>query len=206
VSDLTGEKRRRTIVQRSAAGLSVAGVSAAVILTGSAASSASAGAAPSAAPRGGNTLTETTSSAAGTMKIQVKYRNEPRGKIKLLAVTYSGDSKIAIRKPGLLFVFSPGNPLGPPPGPIRHKKPWRRAVSPRILVFSVSVRAGHLHDFAGALPPRLIAAANRGGGFPARELLSVSLAALPRPKGHGPTRISIHPVMQAGLILTPEFP
>jgi hypothetical protein len=108
--DLTSERppegrgRRRTITQRSVSGLSALGLGAAVLITG-AAHHAAAPASPIAAARGVTTLTETTSSAAGTMTVHVRYRPTRAG-AELVAITYSGSSHASVRHPSLTFTLS----------------------------------------------------------------------------------------------------
>lgn len=190
-------RRRRAIAQQSLGGLSVAGIAAAVIFAGAAAAPV----APAAAgATGGNTLTATTSSPTGDMTVQVKYRYEPRGKIKLLSVTYFGDSKVAAKKPSLIFVFGPANLPGPPQ--MQHRSQWQSVKVHGFFFFFVSLRGADLHNFAGSLPARDIDATNRKGGLIGNETLSVTLASVVKSKA-GSLQVQLRPVMQDGLVLTP---
>jgi hypothetical protein len=154
------------------------------------------------APRG-NTLTETTSSPAGDMTVQVKYGYEARGKIKLLSVTYSGDSKVAVKKPTLIFMLGPANLAGPPWKQYRNQS--QSAKVHGFFLFFVSLRAADLHNFAGSLPARDINATNRKGGLIGNETLSVTLASVVKSKA-GSLQVQVRPVMQDGLVLTPGRP
>ena len=194
-------RRRRAIAQQSLGGLSVAGVAAAVIFAGAA--GAPAAPASSGALLGGNTLIETTSSPTGDMTVQVKYRYEPRGKIKLLSVTYSGDSKVAAKKPSLIFMFGPADLSGPPQE--QHRSQWQSVKVHGFFLFFVSLRGADLHNFAGSLPASDIDATNRKGGLIGNETLSVTLASVVKSKA-GSLQVQVRPVMQDGLVLTPGRP
>ena len=103
-----GNRRRgRVIAQRSIGGLSVLGVSAAVIFAG--VSHAPVAPSSSTSARAVITLTETTSSAAATLTVEVKYRAERHDTIKVLSIMYTVNSRAAIRRPALGFTFQPAS-------------------------------------------------------------------------------------------------
>ena len=103
-----GNRRRgRAIAQRSIGGLSVLGVSAAVIFAG--VSHAPVTPSSSSAARGVITLTETTSSAAARLTIEVRYRAEGHDTTKVLSIRYSVKTRAAIRVPALGFTFQPAS-------------------------------------------------------------------------------------------------
>lgn len=103
-----GNRRRtRTIGQRSIGSLSVLSVSAAVIVAGAVHPFHGAASHPASGTAGVTTLIETTASAAGLVTIEVKYRNGPPGKVKLLGVTFAGTTTASIRRPALLVEFGP---------------------------------------------------------------------------------------------------
>ena len=215
----TSGRLRRTMARRSVVGVSVASVIAGVLVTGAAASSA-ASSGRSASPdslRNGNNVTQTTSSAVGTMTVKVKYQFEPkRGNVKLLAVSFSGDAAGRVKNPALILSLTPS---GPPclfvqvPAPataagygrqVQCRGPGARRV--RVLIVVISLRGANLKDFSGSLPLRLIDATRRGGGVPAGEILSVGLASISGKARPGPQRsFSARGVMQLGLVLTPSI-
>jgi hypothetical protein len=98
-------RRRRTITQRSIGGLSVAGLSAVAIFTGTAGHLA-APASSSTAGRGVTTLTQTASSSAGMMTIRVKYQGPGLRHVRLISLSYSGHSNVKVRHPVLIFTLA----------------------------------------------------------------------------------------------------
>lgn len=103
-----GNRRRaRTIGQRSIGGLSMLGISAAVIVGGAAHPFHGGADHPSGTAAGVTTLTETSATSAGTMTAEVKYRNGPPGKVKLLGVTFTGTTTASIRKADVFVEFGP---------------------------------------------------------------------------------------------------
>jgi hypothetical protein len=216
--NLTGGGLRRSIVRRSVVGVSVASVVAGLILTSAAASSAASSgrAATPDSLRNGNNVTQSTSSAAGTLTAKVKYQFEPkRGTVKLLAVSFAGDAAGTVKNPALIVSLSPGGP----PCAVQFRAPVSPAGQPRqvqcrvpghrrvqVLVIVISLRGANLKDFSGSLPLRLIDSTRGHGGVPAGEILSVNLASISS-RGSGRQRnFSAHPVMQLGMVLTPSIP
>lgn len=194
-------RRRRTIAQQSLGGLSVASVAAVAIFAGVAGGVPVAPASSSGATPAGHTLTETTSSRAGDMTIQAKYRYEPHGRIKLLSVTYSGDAQVAVRKPSLLFEFGSGNPQGTPPATNRQPRQPTK-LRGYVFLFFVNLRSAALHDFTGSLPVRDIAFLNKNGGLSGGETLSVTLSSRVKPTAPAGKQVSLRPVMQDDFVLT----
>jgi hypothetical protein len=132
-------RRIRAITQRSIGGLSAVGLGAAVLFTGTAHHLGSNPAAASGAVSGGNTLTATTTTAAGDLTTQVKYQDEPAGKVRILSVTYSGDLKVPLKKRSLLlFEFGPG---------LANGKPVKHSV---IIAFGALLPKGQ-HHFSGSI-------------------------------------------------------
>jgi hypothetical protein len=139
-------RRRRTMAQRSAGGLSVLGLSAAVLITG-AAHQPAAPASPTAAA-GVTTLTETTSSATGTMTIRVRYRSVPSGWARLLSITYSGSARASAPRPALVLTL----------------RPLSSAPARRLYGVSVAIRLSQseLGHFTGSVPLRLLRQLDKG--------------------------------------------
>lgn len=204
MSDLTNEVRsssagnrgrRRSIARRSLAGLSAAGLAATVVLT----SAAGSGAATAGRPvpvRAGTTLTGTTSSAAGVMGLRVRYV-APRQKAGFRSVTFTGHSRVTVRRATLVFVLSPVLPRvvkGASGASTIRVKP-----GPRVIVIALKLRPG-THNFAGSLPRRLLATLSRAGGPVLGETLSMTLAS--SQSVHHGVRV-FRPVMQVGLELSP---
>jgi hypothetical protein len=185
VSDLTSTSR---IVRRSAGGLSVAGLIAAAILTSVVSSAPASAVAGSPASPGQNTVTQTTSSSAGTMTVEVKDHRGRRG-LTVATVTYTFTAAAAIKRPALNILFVPSVP------PLVH----RRLANRRIVAFHVNLK-GPLTTFSGALPARVIAMVNRNGGLQGGYTLMANLASIIKK-----TRRSITAslVMQDGIVLTP---
>ncbi len=204
-----GARRFRPLIgRRTAAGISVAGLVAAAILTSVASSApASAAAGSPGLPSGQTTVSQTTSSSAGTMTIQVMDHRGRHG-LKVASVTYSVSSAAAIKSPTLTFVFSPSGPLLVPPVPPRklHRVPPRklhrvlpRKLPLRVLVFTVNLK-GPQTSFSGALPAKEIAALNQHGGLPGGYTLTVNLGSIIKKTKRG---IAARILMQEGLVLNP---
>lgn len=188
-------RRRRSIARRSIAGLSAVGIATTVLMT-SAASSGAAMAGPPTPVRAGTTLTGTTSSAAGVMRMRINYV-APRRKAVFLSVTFTGHSRIAIKRPSLVFVLASALPpvtKGPNGASTIRVKP-----GPRIIVIALKLRPG-TRNFSGSFPRRLLAGLSRVGGPVPGETLSMTLASsLSLRKGVR----AFGPVMQVGLQLSP---
>jgi hypothetical protein len=218
VPDLTGEleqngrrnKSWRRIGARGLIGMSAIGATAAVVLTAAASGApATAGTHPLGHRNG---LTETTSSSAGNMTIKATYTTGPRGRIKLGAVSYVGDSSKSIKKPVLLFTLGPAFPVAvtrraPAPGEEQFKV---RNIRVPAFFFVLRLKPGELKDFSGTLPARFLRSVNRHGGLLGGETLTVSLARgqFSRVKvhsGHKSVSVFFQPAMQAGMILNPRF-
>lgn len=179
---------RRMIARRSAAGLSVASLVAAAILTSVAGSAPASAVVGSPGSPSQNTVTQTTSSSAGTMTVQVKDRRGRRG-LTVASVTYSFTAAAAIKRPSFNIIFAPSGP------PLVH----RPRVSRRIVVFHVNLK-GPLTTFSGALPARVLAQVNKNGGLQGGYDLRVNLANIIKK-----TRrfITARLIMQEGIVLTP---
>lgn len=183
-----GKRRRaRAIGQRSLSGLSVLGIGAAVVMTGVLHPvHGAAGHPASSSANTGTTLTETTRSSAGTMNVQIKYRDEARGEIQPLSIIFAGKSK-AVKKHGFITVaFGPVVSLGPAQGPGCPPKGKSGAVA-------LGVRVNKNGSFAGSLSRPLIATITRDGNLCGNEIMRVSLM-----KNAGPGSN----IMTAALILT----
>jgi len=188
-------RRRRSIARRSIAGLSAVGIATTVVLT----SAASSGAAMAARPtpvRAGTTLTGTTSSPAGVMGMRIKYV-APRRKADFLSVTFTGHSRIMVKRPSLVFVLA--SALPPVTKAPNGATTIRVKPGPRVIIIVLKLRPGTRH-FAGSLPRRLLAGLSRAGGPVPGETLSMTLASSLSP--HKGVRV-FRPVMQVGLELSP---
>jgi hypothetical protein len=110
-----GSRRRaRTIGQRSIGGLSVLSVSAAVIVGGAFHPLHGAARHPASGRAAGvTTLTETSKTSDGTLTVQVKYRNEPHGNVKVLGLTISGTPTFSLRRAFIHNFFGPAVPNAP---------------------------------------------------------------------------------------------
>ena len=150
--------RRRTIAQRSVGGLTVLGLGAAVFVTGVAHGPAAP--ASSSGTDGVTTLTETTSSSAGTMTIQVKYRPAARNLtgVRLLSITYSGSAHARPQHPVLVFTLAESGagrycPITAKRCSVTLKK--RKRGSPAVGVTIVlKLNRSELSHFTGSVPPR----------------------------------------------------
>jgi hypothetical protein len=181
-------RRRRTIAQRTAGGLSaigVVGVAGSMLLSSTPAGPGSPAAAG--AVKDGITLTETTTSAAGIMTVTVRYRLEPHRKLQLLAVRFSGASKKLVSDPALNFALT---------------TPTRHGVSSGQVII-VPLAHAHSKKFSGAIPRADIVATRKGGGLVDGETLTISLTSTGRAKGGKPAAIPGSQRLQLGMILTP---
>ncbi len=201
--------RRRAVAQCSVAGLSAAGITAAVLLAFGGAGIH--GVAADGGPTASNGLAQTTSSAAGRMTVNVTYLNAGRGKITLVSVRCAGDATATVTEPVLIFsLTSPATLITQPASkPGNHEPPRVTAVS----TFVVRLRQSGLGDFTASLPASFLASVHRDGDLAVGETLTVTLGqrlvAWNSPRlwswtpatrpGHG---TSLRPVIQAGLVLT----
>jgi hypothetical protein len=194
------QRRRRAMARRLAGGVSVAGLAGVMIVTG-VAGGAPAGPAASGTAHGVLTVTQTASSAAGTMTVQVKYRNPRRARIMPLSVTFSGTSAVAVRRPAVVVVF--GQPMPTlPPSKAAPPDPSTANRRPRMFIFVISLRPNGLRQFSGTLPRRDIRAINHAGGLPVNDTALITLATKIRVT---PRTVALRPLMQDGLILTPRL-
>jgi hypothetical protein len=133
---------RVRIARRYVAGFSALGVAAGLVLTGAA--SGSAAPAATGAPARIITLTGSTSSSAGQLKITLKYELVGRNEIKPLSLSYSGGSKLSFKNPAVIFSLQP---IAVPPGQVRIT---------RLRPFGLFIiRQIHdLGDFSGTIPAR----------------------------------------------------
>ncbi|HUJ06317.1 MAG TPA: hypothetical protein VLX31_09460 [Streptosporangiaceae bacterium] len=196
-----GRGRRKVGLRTSLAGLSVAGVAAAVLLTTAAAGVQGAAAAESSTSmRGATTSTVTSSSAAGSLTVQVKYVSGPKGGIKIDSVTYSGGANVKVSRPALMFTFGPAGPMPPAPGQRKVHKNKRAPAFFVVLRLKVTSAA----SFSGALPARLLATLNKHGGLRLGPFGGESVSVTLTSGGQVTHRrqITLHPVIQAGLLLS----
>jgi hypothetical protein len=128
-----GRRRRWAAMAVSAATVTAAAVLVPLAVRGV---TAAAPTSPAAAP-GGTMLTETTSSPAGTMTVQVRYQPDRTG-ARLLSITYSGSSHVSVRHPGLAFSL---------------KEP---VAAHRVEVVTIGIRLtqSELRHFTGSVPLR----------------------------------------------------
>jgi hypothetical protein len=183
-----GNRRHtRTIAQRSIGGLSAVGLGAAVLFTGVTHHPASNPAASGAAAAGRTvTVTVTTSSAAGTISMQIKYRNLPTKKIKVESLTYSGDSKRTVKNATLIFAFGPGlNPGNPSPLPI---------------LFFLSLPPNHGHHFSGSIPAKFLRTVDKNGLLPVNGAARIELENIKA--GWQPVGNKTEPILNAAVILS----
>jgi hypothetical protein len=186
VSDLTKTARRAL------GGLAAAGLAASLALT-TAASSASA-ATPSTA--GTQSVTETTTTANGTLTLTLTYKDGAHGRIILESASYSGDAKVAVRRPELFVSFSAGGQRVFPAG--RH----RRTVNIRVVAVGIKLNPADLSDFSGSFSAKAISNVNSHGRLTFGENVMASVLSAPRPPKHHRVTF-VHPVLNLGLILTP---
>jgi hypothetical protein len=112
VSDLTGKltgKLTDKLGKVAAVGLGAVAILA--VTAAQAAAPSSSGAA-----RGITTVTETTSSPAGSMTVKLRYRPLPHGKLKLLWLGFSGAANKYIKNPQINIEFRPPRPSRQEPG------------------------------------------------------------------------------------------
>ena len=217
MSVAAGGSRRLSIVRRSAAGLSVAGIATAVILTGTAASSAAPNTvkAPAAA-RNATTLDGGTASSAGKMTVIVTDVRRRGGALTLTSVRYAGGATVTAKNPALILTIAPAGPcLGARrtaaiasaslaaggPKPVRCPGPGRR--HERILILAIRLRLHTLASFSGKLPASIIKSINAHGGIPAGELLTTTLASITTSKSHHHRVIQAREYMQVGILVSP---
>jgi hypothetical protein len=186
VADLTKTARRAL------GGLAVAGMAASLALT-AAASSASAATTSTA---GTQSVTETTTTANGTLTLTLTYKDGAHGRIILESASYSGDAKVAVRKPELIVSFNAGGPAVFVVG--RH----RRTVKFRAIAVGVKLNPADLSDFSGSFSAKTISNINSHGRLTFGENVRASVLSAPRPPKHH-RQSFLRPVLNLGLILTP---
>jgi hypothetical protein len=186
-----GNRRRsRSIVQRSIGGLSVVGVSAALIFTGTASGQGGTAAASGAAPAG-TTLTQTVTSPAGSMTIDVRYQAAGKGKIKLDSFAFSGNAKTSAKHAVLILRIGPIVP--PAVGP--RKSPGN------VVIFSIHLDKNH--SFSGSTPRKLIVTINKH--LTRNDPLSMTLATstvFPKKPSLPKRTVRLHPLLTLGTILS----
>lgn len=182
-------------------GLSAAGITAAIALTGIA-SDASATSAPS-APARVVTLTSNSSAPTGHLTLQVKYQLQPRGRNKLLSVTFSGASRISLSHPALIVS------LRPVPLLRRHAPGGGRSV--HVIAFSLILKIHNVRNFSGALPAKVLAQISKIFASPPRHrlvlggsVLSATVASVSRPKSQAAIAVPVG--LQVGVLLGPAVP
>jgi len=188
-----GNRRRtRTVAQRSIGGLSAVGLGAAVLFTGVTHHLGSNPAASGSVP-GGNTVTVTSTSAAGSLTMAVKYLYRPAGRIKLVSVTYSGDSKKVKKNPILIITFGPG----------LDTKPNKPSQSFGIVL---KLHASQLHHFSGSLAAKFLRTLNQhgrlAGNGSARIVLGSRKKLTSQPAHKKPVTDKVTQSMTAVVILT----
>lgn len=213
VSDVTHppEPARPRRARRYLTGLSAAGVTAALALT-VAASGALASPAPSAHARV-VTLTSSSSAPSGHLTVKVNYQLEPRGRKKVLSVTFSGGSKIKLRHAALIVSVRPAllagavviHRRGCPP-----KSGTQQPCPIRVIAFTIILKIHSPGKFSGALQAKALAQISKvfarsprvgPGGY----LLSATVASVIRHK----RQIAITAVpaaLQVGVLLGPALP
>jgi hypothetical protein len=188
-----GNRRRaRTIGQRSLGGLSALGVGVAIVVSGGVHGPA----ANPAASGSANVLylTGTRSSSAGTLTVTVKYRDEPRNKIDVLSLSYSGHIRGAIIKHDTLLIgFGPSLP------PLQGSRPGKSG-SRSVLLIGVLLPTGR-HAFAGSLPSSVLRLTREHGGLSSDEALRVTLTK-ERPAKGVRTTAGGSGIASVGLLLT----
>jgi hypothetical protein len=185
-----GNRRRsRSIVQRSIGGLSVAGVSAALIFTGTASGQGGTAAASGAAPTG-TTLTQTVTSPAGSMTIDVKYQAAGKGKLKLDSLAFSGNAKTRARHAVVILRVGPSLP--PAVGP--------RKIRGNVVIFSINLNKAH--SFSGSTPRKLIAAINQHLTSNDPLTMTVVSTVLPKKPSLPKRTVRLHQLLTLGTILS----
>jgi hypothetical protein len=208
VPELTDEVRQATrarrltrlhLSRRSLTGLAVAGMTGVVVLTG-----AVSGAAASPATHGPSrviTLTNSTSSSAGHLTIQLKYELVSARAIKMISIKYSGGSPLKLARPALVVTLRPviGLPLP------RAGKPPRQGP-----VVTLVLRIRDLRSFSGNLPTRFLVPVGKGVSMgvtpPKREIVpagAVLEASVASVSAHRPINFSAPVGLQVGLLFGP---
>lgn len=183
------------VARRYLTGLSAAGVTAALALTGAVGDASASPAANASAHV--VTLTSNSTAPTGHVTVQVRYQLEPRGRKKLLSVTYSGASKISLKHPALIVSL---RPVLPTP---------RRT---QVRAFAVILRLHSSKHFSGALSAKLLALIGKSLASPPRRLhpggfvLAATVASVIRSKGPGPVGIAAPVGLQVGVLLGPVMP
>lgn len=161
---------RRRVARRYLTGLSAAGLTAALALTVAVGDAA---ASPAAKPPARVvTLTSSSSSPTGNLTVQVKYQLEPRGRNKVLSVTFSGGSKISLKHPALIMSLRPMVPL-----PLVHRQVHcqkigtHRRCSIRVIAFVTILKIHNQRHFSGALPAKALAQIGKIFAMPPRLIM-----------------------------------
>jgi hypothetical protein len=179
-------------------GLSAAGITAALVLTG-AASGAAASPAPQASPHV-VTLTSSTSSSAGNLTVKVRYQIEAKGKLKALSATVTGGTPIKFKHPALLLALRPV--LSPPGG--------RGQVPAPGFGFTIFLRVRSASHFSVSLPAKLLAIISKSISAPPRRVSPGGLvlqAVLASVTGsRKPVNITTVLGLQVGVLLRPAAP
>lgn len=212
VSDATHspEPARQRRARRYLTGLSAAGVTAALALT-VAASGALASPAPS-APARVVTLTSSSSAPTGHLTVKVRYQLEPRGRKKVLSVTFSGGSKIKLRHAALIVSVRPALL---PPAVIIHRRGCppngtHQRCSVRVIAFTRILKIHRLGNFSAALPAKALAQISKVFARsprvrPGGDLLSATVASVIRHKRQ--IAINTTPAgLQVGVLIGPALP
>lgn len=189
-------------IRRYLTGLSVAGVTAAIALTGAV---SDASASPAANPPARVvTLTSTSSAPTGNIALQIKYQLERAGRNKVLSVTFSGASKISLRHPALIVSLRPVAPLG-----VVHRG---QRIPIHVIAFSLIVKLHSSRHFSGTLPAKVLAQLDKifasqsrhrrlmPGGF----VLSATVASVGQRER--PIGIAVPAGLQVGALLGPALP
>ncbi len=154
-----GNRRRtRTITQRSVSGLCALGIGAAAILS-TMAGQHSTGQAPAASGSGTKltTITEHTTSPGWNMTTTVTYRDERNGRIQIYSLTFSGWSKLGLKRPADATISA------------------SRLYSNKASIAVIQMKVKGTHDFSGELSPSLIKSFNSNRGFAATEIVTINL-------------------------------
>ncbi len=187
-------RRKRSIAQRSLAGLSVAGLGAALILTGNVGGQNAPAAASGTAQAGGTTLTQTTTTPAGSLTVDVKYRAVSKTKIKLQSLTFTGSTKAAVKKARLIIEIGASSGVVRPP---TSRVPG--AVSQPVSYLIIAIHPNKAHGFSGSLTKKVLAAVDRKAGIEGNAQLTMTLHA--SSVGPGPV-FPPGPVLALGTILS----
>lgn len=190
-------RRRRTIAQRSIGGLSAAGLSAVAIFTGATGHPQ----APASSTAGGGltTFTETASSSAGKITVNVKFQGPGAKRVRIISLTYSGSSHVKIRHPVLIFSLStlPRTNIGwssaIDPANSRSNMVSAGKGRPANLFIVITLKRSELGHFSGSVHVRQF---NR-----VKSLLNSTLTAALADVTHSKKNYNARIYLQDGLIL-----